>query len=111
MLLIFREAAKKTFYLEVTPIHLQSSPCRQTQRQVIGDELVINLRVLDENQLTELSYYYYFNHLEVESNGRKSYQVTLARNIFLLEKKNPLTVKVQPYLKEQREIMVKFIAQ
>lgn len=72
MLLIFCEAAKKTFYLEVTPIHLHCSPSRQTQRQVIGDELVINLRVVDENQLTELSSYYYFNHLEVESNGRKA---------------------------------------
>lgn len=44
----------KTFYLEVTPIHLETSRSRQTQRQVIGDELVINLRVLDEDQLTEL---------------------------------------------------------
>lgn len=40
--------------MEVTPIHLETSRSRQTQRQVIGDELVINLRVLDEDQLTQL---------------------------------------------------------
>lgn len=45
---------KKTFYLEVTPIHLDASRSRQTQRRVIGDELVIHLRLLDEDQLTEL---------------------------------------------------------
>lgn len=59
---------RKTFFdLEVT--HPSGG---QTQRQVIGDKLVINLRVRDENQLTELVSYYYFNNLEVESNGRKA---------------------------------------